>query len=165
MGLILINIVVWLFFHLTISLGLLKIPYTWFSYEHKLNVLFKKRAFEQEGKLWRNVFKVQKWKDRLPDGASLFKAGYKKKKLPEAQIESLEVFIKETKRAELTHILLLVPAPLFYLWNPIWAGHIMILYAVIINIPFIIIQRYNRIRLEKIVNVLRKKLTDKNPNL
>ncbi|MCC5894660.1 MAG: glycosyl-4,4'-diaponeurosporenoate acyltransferase [Alkalibacterium sp.] len=152
-----LNIFIWLFFHLSISLGLLKLPYSWFDESHQLNRLFIKRPFEKEGKLWRQTFKVHKWKDILPDGASLFNTGYKKKKLPEAQIDSLEVFIKETKRAELTHVLLLFPAPLFYLWNPLWAGHLMIVYALAVNVPFIIIQRYNRIRLGKIVHLLRKK--------
>lgn len=152
-----INIMMWLFFHLSISLGLLKVPYSWLSDAHKLNRVFKKRDFEQEGKFWRNTFKVHKWKDILPDGASLFNAGYKKKKLPSAQIESLELFIKETKRAELTHILLIFPAPIFYLWNPQWAGHLMIGYALIVNLPFIIIQRYNRLRLQKIIKALNRK--------
>lgn len=156
-NLLLLNILAWLFFHLSISLGLLKLPYSWFSESHLLNNLFKKRAFENEGKLWRSTFQVHRWKDILPDGASLFNAGYKKKKLPEAHIELLEQFISETKRAELTHILLILPAPLFYLWNPIWAGHIMIAYALIVNVPFIIIQRYNRIRLSHIVRNLKRK--------
>jgi len=60
----------------------------------------------------------------------------------------------ETRRAELTHWLLMVPAPFFFLWNPAWAGWVMIVYALLANCPFIMIQRYNRPRLER---VLRKK--------
>lgn len=145
-----INIVVWLFFHLSISLGLLKVPYSFFGRDHPSDIFFKERPFERKGKFWRNVFYVHRWKDSLPDGASLFKLGYKKKQLTDTTIETMQLFILETKRAELTHLLLLLPAPLFFLWNPVWAGFVMLFYAVIVNVPFIIIQRYNRIRLEMI---------------
>ena len=65
--------------------------------------------------------------------------------------KELEVFAAETKRAELTHWLLMLPAPLFFLWNPCWAGWIIIAYALIANVPFIITQRYNRGRIEAIL--------------
>ncbi|WP_459770663.1 glycosyl-4,4'-diaponeurosporenoate acyltransferase CrtO family protein [Alkalibacterium sp. s-m-28] len=145
-----VNIAVWLFFHVSISLGLLKVPYSYFGPDHPSDILFRERSFEQKGKLWRNVFYVHKWKDRLPDGASLFKMGYKKKQLADTTVETMQLFIMETKRAELTHLLLLLPAPLFFLWNPVWAGFVMVFYAIIVNVPFIIIQRYNRIRLAMI---------------
>ena len=64
--------------------------------------------------------------------------------------ESIKRFILETRRAELTHWLSIVPAPLFFIWNPPWAGWLMVGYAVVVNAPFILIQRYNRPRLEKI---------------
>ncbi|WP_346024616.1 glycosyl-4,4'-diaponeurosporenoate acyltransferase [Alkalibacterium indicireducens] len=145
-----VNIAVWLFFHVSISLGLLKVPYSYFGPDHPSDILFRERSFEQKGKLWRNVFYVHKWKDRLPDGASLFKMGYKKKQLADTTVETMQLFIMEMKRAELTHLLLLLPAPLFFLWNPVWAGFVMVFYAIIVNVPFIIIQRYNRIRLAMI---------------
>lgn len=151
MTLVWVNIAVWLFFHLSISIGLLKVPYSFFGHDHPSDILFRERPFEQKGKFWKKVFYVHKWKDSLPDGASLFNLGYKKKQVADTSVESMQLFILETKRAELTHILLLLPAPLFFLWNPVWAGVIMLLYAIVANVPFIIIQRYNRIRLEMIV--------------
>lgn len=150
MRLLLLDFSIWLFFHLTISLGLIKLPDRYLMSDHKLNGLFKEREFERDGKFWRDVFNVQSWKDKLPDGASLFHAGYKKKKLMNNDDSTMAVFIKETKRAELTHWLLMVPAPFFFFWNPVWAGWAMILYALLVNVPFIIIQRYNRIRLKRI---------------
>lgn len=150
MRLLILNVSIWMFFHLTISLGLIKLPDLYLMDKHKLNALFEERDFERGGKFWRNVFSVHQWKDKLPDGASLFHAGYKKKKLLNNDVATMETFIKETKRAELTHWLLMLPAPFFFFWNPPWAGWIMILYAVLVNIPFIIIQRYNRIRLTRI---------------
>lgn len=150
MNLIWINVLAWLFFHFSISLSLMKLSDRFFQPEHPLNKLFKERPFEKSGRLWRERFLVHKWKDALPDGASLFRMGYKKKKLPKTRKASFELFIKETKRAELTHWMLIVPAPFFFIWNPDWAGWLMILYALLANLPFVIIQRYNRIRLSKV---------------
>lgn len=150
MRLVLINFFVWMFFHLSISLGLIKLPDRYLMSGHPLNSLFKERAFEKNGRFWRQVFKVHRWKDKLPDGASLFNAGYKKKALQNNDVVTMGTFIKETKRAELTHWLLMVPAPFFFLWNPYWAGWVMVMYALLANVPFILIQRYNRIRLTRI---------------
>ncbi|GEK90331.1 glycosyl-4,4'-diaponeurosporenoate acyltransferase [Alkalibacterium putridalgicola] len=160
MRLFLLDFSVWLFFHLTISLGLIKLPDRFFASDHPLNELFKERTFEKNGRFWKDKVKVHKWKDKLPDGASLFHAGYKKKELQNNDVDTIRIFIKETKRAELTHWLLMLPAPFFFLWNPVWAGWAMIAYALLVNIPFIIIQRYNRIRLNRI-NKRKQTYTDK----
>ena len=37
-------------------------------------------------------------------------------------------------------------SPLFVLWNPPLAAGILVTYGVLVNLPFIVIQRYNRIR-------------------
>ena len=37
--------------------------------------------------------------------------------------------------------------PVFLLWNPWWLGLLMFAYAVIANLPCLIVQRYNRARL------------------
>ncbi|EXJ23195.1 Glycosyl-4,4'-diaponeurosporenoate acyltransferase precursor [Alkalibacterium sp. AK22] len=155
MRLIWINILAWLFFHFSISLSLMKLSDRFFQLSHPLNGLFKERPFEKNGTFWRDCFLVHKWKDALPDGASLFRMGYKKKKLPETRKASFQLFIKETKRAELTHWMLILPAPLFFFWNPVWAGWLMIVYALLANVPFILIQRYNRIRLSKVAQRLK----------
>jgi hypothetical protein len=69
----------------------------------------------------------------------------------------------ETGRAEYTHLFAMLPAPIFFIWNPWWGGIIMIIYAVIINVPCIIAQRYNRARLEVILdNMKRKELNQGN---
>ena len=100
------------------------------------------------------MFRIRQWKDKLPDGTVIAKKGFDKSRLAQQQKDYLEKFVIETRRAELTHWLLMVPAPFFFLWNPAWAGWVMIVYALLANCPFIMIQRYNRPRLER---VLRKK--------
>jgi glycosyl-4,4'-diaponeurosporenoate acyltransferase len=78
----------------------------------------------------------------------LFKGGFPKKKLESTKPEYIKIFLSETKRAELTHLLTIVPVIVFFLWNVWWVGIIMIVYSLIVNIPCILLQRYNRARIE-----------------
>ena len=43
-------------------------------------------------------------------------------------------------------------APFFFLWNPLWVGFFMIPYALAENIPLIMAQRYNRYRLRRVLS-------------
>ncbi|MDD2457701.1 MAG: glycosyl-4,4'-diaponeurosporenoate acyltransferase, partial [Eubacteriales bacterium] len=103
-------------------------------------------AWERQGQIWQQVFRVRSWKERLPDGAQLIGRGYAKKRLKATHAMELSRFIQESRRAELTHYLAMLPAPLFFLWNPVWVGWFMISYALMANVPCILAQRYNRPR-------------------
>lgn len=149
--LILVNIIAWGFFHFFISYLCFKIPLNFFLEEDRF---FKIKKWEQSGEMWQKLLLVKKWKGFLIDGSSIVKKSYNKSHLHGKKKNDLMVFAAETKRAELTHLLLILPAPLFFLWNPVWAGWIMIIYALLANLPFIIVQRYNRARIEVILNKL-----------
>ncbi|RNF40394.1 glycosyl-4,4'-diaponeurosporenoate acyltransferase [Planococcus salinus] len=138
------DIVAWSFFHLAISYICFKLPLAYFR---KDSFWFQIFSWEQSGRLWQRLFKVKKWKGSLIDGTVLFNTGYTKKKLHGSKTEELKIFAAETKRAELTHWLSILPAPLFFLWNPFWVGWLMVFYALASNLPFIVVQRYNRGRI------------------
>lgn len=142
-----IDIAAWFFFHVTISIACLKIPASFFRGD---SFIYRIKRFEEQGNLWQRLFKVKSWKKWIPDGTVFLKDGFNKEKLTDGSSESLILFLNESKRAELTHWLSILPAPLFFLWNPVWAGWVMILYALALNIPIIISQRYNRARIERI---------------
>ena len=145
---VMIDVLSWAFFHIIISVVCFLIP---FHYFQRSSFLFKIRVWENSGQFWQDVVAVKRWKGSIPDGSRIFKFGYEKKTLHGMNHENLQRFAIETKRAELTHWLCILPAPLFFLWNPIWAGWVMILYAFMFNLPFIIVQRYNRARIETIL--------------
>lgn len=144
------NGVAWLFFHFAISALCFYIPLRFFMRDVPLLGIAK---LERDGELWNTLFKVKAWKGHLIDGSKIVKKSYNKSQLHGIDHDSLAIFAAETKRAELTHWLLIVPAPLFFVWNPDWAAWINVAYAIIANVPFIVTQRYNRGRLER----LRKK--------
>lgn len=146
--LVLINIAAWAFFHVAVSLMTLKLPEHWFN---KDSSLYQIRSWEKDGRLWQQYFNVKKWKHLVPDGAKLFNKGFQKRELRSKEVGFLQTFVLESRRAELTHWLSMPPALLFFLWNPAWAGWVMIAYAILLNGPIIILQRYNRARLQRVV--------------
>lgn len=150
--LIISNVIAWFFFHYFISYVCLKIPLAYFLKDVRWGKLL---TYEENGAIWHKLFHVRRWKGRIIEGSSIVKSSYNKKHLHGIDKENLTIFAAETKRAELTHWLLMIPGPLFFLWNPVWAGWIMIGYAIMVNFPFIIVQRYNRGRIEKIIERIR----------
>ncbi len=78
---------------------------------------------------------------------SRFRPGFPKKKLRSRDVDYLQIFYLETCRAEYAHWLTMCGVVPFCLWNEWWAALIMLAYALIVNLPCIIAQRYNRARL------------------
>jgi glycosyl-4,4'-diaponeurosporenoate acyltransferase len=122
-------------------------PLTSFNIDSRL---YRKRDWEKNGRFYERLFRLKSWKRRLPDGAAIFKNGFEKKRLKGTNKDYLDSFIRETCRAELTHWIVFLFGPLFLIWNLWWVGMVMIVYATIANIPCVITQRYNRIRLQRI---------------
>lgn len=121
------------------------------SYYREDNFLFKERKWENRGRIYERVFKIKKWKKLLPDGAAFVKQAYEKKNLKDNSKANLEKFLMETARAELTHILGMLPFWLFGLIAPPKVIIYMFVYAVVANVPCILLQRYNRIRLKRVL--------------
>jgi glycosyl-4,4'-diaponeurosporenoate acyltransferase len=146
---ILVDFVIWFIIHMGVVYGVVRIP------THRFNPdgwLFRTRGWEKAGNLYQDCFKIKKWKEYLPDGTPLLGSrGFPKKKLQGKNPEYLKSFLRETCRAELTHWLTLLFAPLFFFWNPLWVGFFMIFYALAENLPLIMAQRYNRARLRRII--------------
>lgn len=145
---ILIDVLVWLGIHMGLSYLIVQLPADNFD---ERRWLYRKRKWELKGKIYEELFLVKKWKGLLPEGAALFEKGFKKRKLKDRNRDYFDRFVKETCRAEYVHWLTILFAPIFFLWNLVTVGVIMIAYAVIVNLPCILAQRYNRIRLNRIV--------------
>ncbi len=108
---------------------------------------FRSHPFEKEGQIYEDVFKVKSWKKLLPDGGALWKKrGYKKRHIQEFSQENLERFLIEACRGELTHWLSILPFWVFGFFLPASSIWVMLIYALLANLPCIIAQRYNRPR-------------------
>lgn len=113
--------------------------------------LFRIRGFEACGRFYERWLRIKRWKDRLPEAGALFRGGVSKRGVGGADRASLQCFATETRRAELTHWLILAASPWFFLWNPWWLGLAMLGYGIVANVPCLAIQRYNRARLLRMI--------------
>lgn len=108
---------------------------------------WRSHAFERGGSIYERVFHIRSWKHLLPDGGGVWKKrSYKKKSLTDYSEQNLKRFLIETSRGELVHWLGIVPFWVFGLFAPPAVIWIMLCYALIVNLPCIIAQRYNRPR-------------------
>jgi len=109
------------------------------------------RAFEADGRWYERRLRIKAWKARLPEAGALFRDGFSKRDLRSAEVEHLRRFVVETRRAEITHWIVLACGPFFFLWNPWGLAVVMLVYAVVANVPCLLIQRYNRARLLRVI--------------
>jgi glycosyl-4,4'-diaponeurosporenoate acyltransferase len=140
-----LNIVGWPVIQLGVAWLFTRMPVEWFTPPPA-------RAWEGKGQVYEAWFAIKHWKDRLPDGARWFGGGFAKGALAKTDPDYLRQFVRETWRGELCHWSALGFAPIFFLWNPWWADLIMLAYALGANMPCIFAQRYNRIRLQRLLD-------------
>jgi len=145
-----LNVAGWPVIHLAVAWVFTRLPARLFENERH-----SPRPRAWEAKLYVRFIGVRRWKQLLPDGAPWLK-GFAKRNLQSIDAEYLQTFIGETRRGEAAHWVMLLAGGVFFLWNPLWADAVMAGYAVAANVPCIVTQRYNRIRLEKVLRKVRK---------
>ena len=146
---IVIDFVIWFIIHVGVVAIMVRIPAKHFDSNYWL---YRSRKWERNGNVYQEVFRIKKWKQHLPDGARVLgRLGFQKKQLNGTSPECFGAFLIETCRAELTHWILILFAPFFFLWNRPGVGLFMIFYALLENLPFIIAQRYNRYRFRRLL--------------
>ncbi len=113
---------------------------------------FKTYNFEKNGKLYEKL-KIRSWQNKLPDMSRIFpKIIPPKRIVKKADREKLENMLHENCVAELIHLLLSVAAlPCLLLWKGIKGRIILYIYILFGNIPYVIIQRYNRPRIKRLL--------------
>lgn len=113
------------------------------------SALYRPRRWERDGKCYEK-FGIRRWKDHVPDMSRVRKKKMVSKHLgteafPTA--ERVRILAQETCRAETVHAVLCLLSPLILLfWIGPWIGlgvAVVVVY-VFCNLPFIMIQRYNR---------------------
>lgn len=146
---ILLIFICWFIFQLGAALLCLYLPDRFFNPDL---ALFRTHAFEDEGRLYERLFRVRSWKQLLPDGGKLAKKrGYSKRYIHDFSEENLNRFLLESCRAEASHWLAILPFWVFGFFVPPHAILLMLLYALVINMPCIIAQRYNRPRIQSLI--------------
>jgi glycosyl-4,4'-diaponeurosporenoate acyltransferase len=111
--------------------------------------LTRPRAFERDGRVYERLG-IRRWKGWLPELGALFTGGFAKRSVSRDKAHVAR-FVRETRRAELVHWIVMVAAPVSVLWNPPWGVAVMFAYAIVANVPCVVVQRYNRARLRRVL--------------
>lgn len=114
---------------------------------------FKSFSFEKEGKIYDKI-KIKSWKTKLPD-ASVIITKILPNFMPVKRIktnskENIEILVKESCVAESTHVFAALLS-LYCIKIAKKIGMYISLIYIFLNVPFILIQRYNRPRLKKLL--------------
>ena len=117
---------------------------------------YRTYKWEKGGKAY-NRLHIKKWKNRLPDMSRVMRDMLPKKVTFDATSDNIDALIKETCVAECVHYWLCVFSVGIYL---IWKNYVGVILAFVFiacNIPFMMIQRYNRPHLIKLRQKLLKR--------
>jgi len=151
----LFNILMWMIFHVSISHIFAGLPLEKINSDSKF---FQTARWERGGQIYQDWFKVKSWKGKIPSlGAKTVKS-YDLKTVRQMSLDELRLWVKESCRAELCHWALIVPGFLFFLWNDVLVAWIMVAYAFANNLIPIIMQRYNRPRVRRVLERLEQNL-------
>lgn len=140
LGLVAVDVVAWASLSAVVGYTASKLPDQVFARETALTRI---RPFEHGGRRWERWLGVKRWKDHLPEAGGFF-GGVSKRHLPGRAAVAQQLI--ETRRAEWAHVALLAVAPAFALWNPPWLTAVMVGYAVVANVPCVLVVRFNRAR-------------------
>lgn len=116
------------------------LPRSWFCPDRAPFITWR---WEQDGKIYERIG-VRAWKDKLPDMSRVVSRMVPKRFDEFPTAERVQSVIRETCVAEATHVALCLVAPVIWVFWKNYVGVILSAIVVMGNLPFIIIQRYNR---------------------
>ena len=108
---------------------------------------FRSFSFEKNGAVYEKLG-IRKWQNRVPDMSRILPFMMPAKNLSGDYEDRLPVMIQETCVAELVHIVVCVLGlPCLWMWPGAGGVIVTAIFIGLLNLPFILIQRYNRPRL------------------
>lgn len=87
---------------------------------------------------------IRRWKGALPNGGAWIGGRFSKARLAQRDSPYLRRFAAETYRGEVAHWAMIAATPVVLLWNPDGTWPVFAVYALAVNLPCILVQRYNR---------------------
>lgn len=127
------------------------LPYKLFRYDR---YPFKSFPFERDGRVYLKL-RINKWHNKVPDMSRIFPQMMPQKKMTDDSCQTIRVMVYETCVAELVHAALCVFAlHTLELWQGVGGWIVTLAYIFVGNLPFCLIQRYNRPRFIKLMNRL-----------
>lgn len=97
---------------------------------------------------YQRCLKIRQWKHWMPDAGNVLPGGITKASLARRDQPALLRLMAETRRAELVHWALWPLWLLTLLWLPGPGVVLNAVFATVFNLPCLLLQRYNRLRLQ-----------------
>ncbi len=154
---LMINIVLGAIWHYAVFFLCISVPTTLFAPERKIYLPHK---WERGGKFYSDVLKINRWKDVLPQ--HIGKDGFSKDHIDDVSLEYLDEFIMETCRGEWNHTMNCLFSIVLFWMNDMVTALVLTLLLLLGNLPFAVIQRYNRFRLQKLRKTVLRKMHRQN---
>lgn len=122
---------------------------------------YRIRPWERGGDFYRDTLRIDRWKDKVPAVDSWNR--FSKKRLAGAGTIYLRRFVIETCRGESNHLRAVLSTLPMRLWTPLDLWMTCFLIALLGNLPFILIQRYNRPRLLRTLDRIERRALESAP--
>lgn len=116
------------------------LPRSWFYPER---FPYKPFFWEQKGKIYEKIG-IRKWKTKMPDMSRIMKDMLPKRVTAGVSSQNIQSLIKETCVAEFVHQFLCLLSVGIYFIMKNGVGILLVVICIVGNLPFIMIQRYNR---------------------
>lgn len=139
-----VNLLIFILVSVAMTIICEKMPSSIYNYK---KWLFREKKWEHGGRLYEHLFGVKRWKSKLPDISDFMKWRFNKKHLAESGSDYLSIFLTESCKSEFTHWMIILSTLLFRFWSDFTSTLFFLVLASLLNLPYIIIQRYNRPRL------------------
>lgn len=138
--------------HIVVFILCVNINTCFFSPDRRL---YRPHKWERDGRFYSSFLKINKWKDLLPQHTG--KNGFSKEHFEGVSLEYIDMFIMETCRGEWNHTMNCVLTVFLFALNDLLTAAVFSLLVIAGNLPFMIIQRYNRLRLQRVRNCILRK--------
>lgn len=144
------NMSIWIIWSVLVGYVANRLPARFFA---KDTIITRLAKFETQN-WFQKYLLVHKVKRYLPERGQLFGTGVSKKSLPNTDSVGLKKFLIETRRAEYVHWVVIFAWVLTLWFNPPWAVWTVAILLVFGNLPCILVQRYNRLRVLRVLSGL-----------
>ena len=131
--------------HIVVFIACVKLPPSTFDASKSR---YQPLSWEKGGRWYKDKLKINLWKDHLPQ--HIGKGGFSKEHFTDVSLEYLDQFILETCRGEWMHLSNCLCAVVIFLINPLLQGLLFAFVILLGNLPFAVIQRYNRFRIQTV---------------
>jgi len=143
---VLVDAVVWVLWSAVVGWRQARRPWT----SLRPGQLGRLRPWEDDGRWYERTLMVRRWKQWLPEAGGWF-GGLSKRTRPDLAQGGWRRLAAECLRAERTHGWILLAAPVMAVWNPGWLFVANVVFAVVANVPCLVVSRSTRGRLAPVL--------------